>query len=548
MERQRQEHVDAILHSDARKKIVVAGPGTGKTYLFKKVLSAKNKTLTLTFVNALVEDLALELFGLSEVRTLHGFARQQLKRATKKTVRIFPKLSTVIGQDALSLRGVAVDFDTSFHNKSDIDNNIEFYRKRRVYYDHYGFADMVYAAVLYFEKHPEKIPLYSQVVVDEFQDFNKLEVALIDQLASKSPILLVGDDDQALYKTLKFASATHIRQRYTGDLSSIYQRFTLPYCSRCTHTIVEAVNDFISSAKQAGYLRDRIDKPFLYFDCEQKNRESECNPQIVYQQVFEKQIPWLIQKKVTEIATEVKNKFDILLISPTRKQCNRIVTKLREKGFQNIHYGENQERSEPTLMDGLNLLLQDDKSNLGWRVVAMALLLEDEFKYLLKQTNIDYNPPPICEIAKPDWAKEVRTMLKTLRSVRDGNTAADWKQVANLFERLGFSAGGLVTDYLRDQIGSPIRSAIDPGIKKVPIKATTIPSSKGLAADYVFISHFDDQYFIKDRNKSHVSDQDICSFLVALTRARKKVFLISTNSKKEPTFLKWINKERICTL
>ena len=34
---ERQKHVDAILNSPSRKKIVVAGPGTGKTYLFKEI-------------------------------------------------------------------------------------------------------------------------------------------------------------------------------------------------------------------------------------------------------------------------------------------------------------------------------------------------------------------------------------------------------------------------------------------------------------------------------------------------------------------------------
>jgi hypothetical protein len=38
----------------------------------------------------------------------------------------------------------------------------------------------------------------------------------------------------------------------------------------------------------------------------------------------------------------------------------------------------------------------------------------------------------------------------------------------------------------------------------------------------------------------------VCSFLVALTRARKKVFLLSTDNAKTPTFLQWIDEKRIC--
>ena len=84
-------------------------------------------------------------------------------------------------------------------------------------------------------------------------------------------------------------------------------------------------------------------------------------------------------------------------------------------------------------------------------------------------------------------------------------------------------------------------------IRKIPIRTSTIQGSKGLAGDYVFITHFDDQYYLdKDKNGELViSDQCICKLLVAITRARKKVFLISSDPTKQPTFLKWISDERL---
>ena len=38
--RERQERTDAVRLSPSDKKVVVAGPGTGKTYLFKSILNA----------------------------------------------------------------------------------------------------------------------------------------------------------------------------------------------------------------------------------------------------------------------------------------------------------------------------------------------------------------------------------------------------------------------------------------------------------------------------------------------------------------------------
>ena len=328
--RERQEHANAILRSTSNKTIVVAGPGTGKTYLFKSILEGKQRTLTLSFVNSLVEDLSLELYGLSEVKTLHGFALSELKKATRKSIKISPKLSEVVKEDAKILLNEEIDFDHIFHNRDDGNELIAFYKMRKNYYGYYGYSDIVFAAVRYFEENSKKIPVFGQVVVDEFQDFNTLEVSLIDLLATKSPILLAGDDDQALYESLKSASSRHIRQRYC-DTASGYAPFVLPYCSRCTRVIVEATNDVITCATRDGYLTNRIPKPFRYFDDEKKDRVSEDNPQLISSQVYARQIPYFIYERIPEIAEEVRDKFSVLIISPTKIQCRSIVSALKNK-------------------------------------------------------------------------------------------------------------------------------------------------------------------------------------------------------------------------
>lgn len=541
--RRRQKHVDAVVADDARNKIVVAGPGTGKTFLFRRVLAGKENTLTLTFVNALVEDLSLELLGLSDVRTLHGFARQQIEKATGESVPVFPKLSAVIRQDVLALLERDVDFDVLFHNKVDGDENLLFYRTRRKYYGHYGFSDMVYDAVRYFARHPESIPQYTQVVVDEFQDFNLLEVTLIEQLASRSPVLLAGDDDQALYETLKCASADHIRQRH-GNRAAGYTSFNLPYCSRCTRVIVDATNDVIASAKREGCLRGRIDKPFRYFDDPQKDRDSHRYPFLVHAQVYAKQIPWFIQERIKGIATAVRETFSVLILSPTRTQCQFVAGALREKGFGNVHYVEKQDTPEPTLLEGLNLLIEDNASNLGWRIVAKSLLAAPDFTALLTET-AKRNPPAFPDLIASATKRKVKGLLHLLRAARDGKREADDTEAMQLLKEMGIDPVGMAMDLLRDQVPVAGKHLVDFGVRRVLITATTIPSAKGLAADYVFITHFDDRYFIKDHGKGGLKDQDICSFLVAITRARKQVFLVSSDRNRDPTFLQWIDAKRI---
>jgi len=106
---------------------------------------------------------------------------------------------------------------------------------------------------------------------------------------------------------------------------------------------------------------------------------------------------------------------------------------------------------------------------------------------------------------------------------------------------LQFDEGGFGRWDGRDQY--PVRGYA--GLRKIPVKATTIQSSEGLAEQYVFITYFDDRFLIQADDKTQISDQDICNFLVALTRAQKEVFLISSDVTKEPTFLKWIDDSRI---
>ncbi len=377
----RQSFVDKVLNSQSRKKIVVAGPGTGKTTLFKDVLKGKRNSLTLTFVNSLVEDLTLELNGLSKVRTLHAFARDVIRRANG-SARVFPNLSSIIKDDASVLEGKTIDFDELFYNRDDNNENIPFYKKRKDYYGHYGFCDIIFAAARYLEVHPEKIPAFDQVVVDEFQDFNMLEVSLIDLLAKTSPILLAGDDDQALYY-FKKASPIHIRQRFS-DGHPEYDAFTLPYCSRCTRVIVDAFNDVVRFAIRSGFLQDRIEKSYIFYD--DKDKDADCGkyPTLVHAQgCFPTQISFFIAKQISELAEERRQRFSVLVIAPTKRRCRRLAKSLRKKGFKNVTFVESEGSKEPQLLDGLKILIEDKKSNLGWRIVLKFLMSESELRPLL---------------------------------------------------------------------------------------------------------------------------------------------------------------------
>lgn len=539
-EKERQKHVGSIINSPSKKKIVVGGPGTGKTYLFKKILDGKNKTLTLTFVRSLVEDLSLELCGISDVKTLHSFAYSILSKTSEK-IKIFPKLPQIIKEDAQILINKEVDFNELFHNRDDENEHIKFYKKRKDYYgEYYGYSDIIFGVVKYLETNKSKIPSYEQVLVDEFQDFNKLEVSLIDLLSEKSPIILVGDDDQALYD-FKNASAEYIRERHS-DKNQDYTSFSLPHCSRCTQVIIEAANDIIKTAEKKGFLSNRVKKEYCYFEDKTKDEESNKYRKIIYCHIFDKQIPWFIEQQIGIIAKDIKDRFSVLIISPTRGKARYISDALKQKGFKNIEFVKEIVSKEPILMDGLKILLNDKKSNLGWRIACKCILEGNDFNNLINKSDLE-GAKGVAELVNKYNKKEISRLIKVLRALRD-NKEVDKDEFDNLLLKIGYNTYEKTKEILRDEVSISLPSSI-PGLIKIPIKSTTIQSSKGLAADYVFITHFDNQYFIKNKDKAEISDQDICNILVSLTRAKRKVFLISSKCQEEPTFLKWINKERI---
>jgi hypothetical protein len=307
--------------------------------------------------------------------------------------------------------------------------------------------------------------------------------------------------------------------------------------------IIEAVNDIIECAIKKDHLKNRVSKEYRYFDNAEKDEVCNIYRSITYQQLFSNQLPWFIEKSLKEIAKIEKRSFSVLIISPTRTQIKTISNKLISKGFQNIQFVDKNQSKDPLLIDGLNILLKNNQNNLGWRIASKFFLNEKDFKVLIKSTNDNLNCKIVNLISKT-CKSEIEILLKIVRTISK-NKKIDNTDLDKLFNLIDINPYTLAKDMVGDQLELVDQKKVNSGLRKIPIKTTTVQSSKGLSADYVFITHFDNQYFIKDKNKTKISDQDICSLLVALTRAKKKVFLISSNTKIEPTFLKWIKSERV---
>jgi superfamily I DNA/RNA helicase len=530
----RDKYTLSIIKSNSPKKVIIAGPGTGKSYLFEKVckknisLGRKNN-LTLSFINELVDDLAVDLHNLSEVKTLHSFARSKITGHDK----YFLDLENIINKDYRIVYGKKIDFGEIFCRLIDDDKAIKFYSDRRKYYDHFSPISSVYLLVKFFKKNKANIPEYSQVLIDEFQDFNKLESTLIDLLAKKSPILIVGDDDQSLYGW-KHANPEEIRAKRK---SSDYESFELPYCSRCTRVIIDAFNCVVKQAKMKGLLKKRPGRPFKYFPSEEKDLISDQYPTIsVRKKAYQSSEAYFIDTEIRKHVDPKNKNVSVLIICPFKKHIWPIEKMLQKKGYRNIYSRINKSKSD--LVKGFDLLLQDSKCNLGWRIVSEEILNKEKFNQILRESYQKKDGGAFHKLIDLESRKYIKFLLSIIRKIKKGKKITK-PELKEIIKCLNYDPHEITTHKIQQDMEKTIERKNTH--RNIPIKITTIPGSKGLEGDYVFLVNFDERFIFENKG-TDITDRVVCNFLVALTRTRKKLFIFSSTNKL-PAFVNWLDKK-----
>lgn len=207
-------------------KILLAGPGTGKTTKIKAIIadefSKAEKIKVLSFTNATVKDLTESFIENKSVScsTLHSFALK-LNHLSKVHIVDNKDESKIISSLSTKLE---IDFATI----------CEFIRC--ITYD-----GMIASCVSFVKANPayaeDKIGKLDLLLVDEFQDFNPDEqklVLLASQLATETIIL--GDDDQSIYG-FKDADPDGIISLYNDEAITKIPHENI--CYRCPDEIVD---------------------------------------------------------------------------------------------------------------------------------------------------------------------------------------------------------------------------------------------------------------------------------------------------------------------
>ncbi len=138
------------------------------------------------------------------------------------------------------------EFDS---RKVEIAKIYEIYQSRLKTSDAMDFDDLLCNAVELFEQCPDILEFYQRqfkyIMVDEYQDTNKVQYKFVSMLAQKhGNICVVGDDDQSIYK-FRGATIENILSFENTFMGAKVIRLEQNY--RSTSTILDAANGVISN-------------------------------------------------------------------------------------------------------------------------------------------------------------------------------------------------------------------------------------------------------------------------------------------------------------
>jgi DNA helicase-2/ATP-dependent DNA helicase PcrA len=276
---------------------LLAGPGTGKTltlsrraaYLVAEQRISPNQILALTFTRAAAFELRKRIENIlgnqqsefPRVSTLHSFALRQLLRNSDR-IETFPRplrvadnweerniifedlkdilsvnLATIKKRfELLSADWQTLEADAENWQANFIDPHfLGAWRQHRMIYSYTMRSELVYQLKSALEQ-TEEFSLesnFSHLLIDEYQDLNLCDLAIISALREKGmEIFGAGDDDQSIYG-FRFAYPQGIRRFDIENIPS--ESLVLSTCVRCDRAIIN-LSQFVANLDP-----DRLEKP-----------------------------------------------------------------------------------------------------------------------------------------------------------------------------------------------------------------------------------------------------------------------------------------------
>ena len=585
----RNQNASSIAQHKAIKFLVVSGPGTGKSTLFKNKISywlgkySASKILCLTFVRKLVADLDNDIQSDKnltqaqkeqvEVHTLHKFARSIVEQNHGTTKWRFQPHFRIIGQswkdivwsDVLAFYTILdrnvyswKNFEEQLHN-ADFDKSVEWHDLKETYFklcrffNAAGFADLILRAKDALVENTD-LNESNYFIIDEYQDFNSAENALINQLVDNPKgLLVVGDDDQVLYEKLKSSKPTLIRELYKN---SNYANGMLPFCSRSSFHITKTAGHFIQQNRETECI-EKIYLPIKTADDKPKVQIIACataQTAVDYIEKFVADNKTAIDERKAKLTEGEEKDTFLLILTPAKdvafyqnkrfdgeKKLDDLISEYRA---ENRHFSEDYYK-----ILSYYSLSNNSQNNFTFRkVLHYENIAEARVHELIEgamQNNQNFcdleseetkNAIQKCNEIRQILEADGQTIEQKIESIARHIAVADQNQLKEDIERKSINQEEMTEIEHQEEEEAELEEI---EVKKMgAIELITITGSKGLSADHVIIIGFDNV------NMSRVTKN---AFYVAMTRARKSLHVLtalkSGGSKQTHNFLEQLPDE-----
>lgn len=477
-------------------KILLAGPGTGKTTKIKSIIAEQfadaKKIKVISFTNATVNDLTESFSNHPNVScsTLHSFALG---------LNHLPELHILIKDEE--------DIILSLSNKLDLEFSVVAEFLKCITFD-----GMISQCVSFVAANPayakDKIGELDLLLVDEFQDFNPDEqklVMLTSALAGETMIL--GDDDQSIYG-FKDADPDGIINLYKDEKIEKIPHENI--CYRCPDAIV----DFCVKLLQKN--KNRIPK-----DWNKSNKAGNLN---IQQFMKQKDCDNYITQRVQEIR-KADDKASILILSPVGFAVETLKQNFAAKDLQFVDCWS----------EGYN------KEILCKIWILNAIFCKNKLPFIifiLKHHN-QFTRPKLIRAIKQRFEKDFdeKVLIKEIidlgylpepfaKYILNPPSLDDFFNAHNDFD---FAKEFIDKDDTEGSI-SRLVSKVNPKKEfvKGEINFMSIHKSKGLQAEYVFISGLVTGILPNETKGLDTIEAQRRLLFVGLTRALKELTLTST--------------------
>jgi DNA helicase-2/ATP-dependent DNA helicase PcrA len=264
---------------------VVAGPGTGKTYaLMRRVArlleegANPEKILLVTFTRVAARDLEIEIgeldvAGADRIRkgTLHSFCflllrEENVLNLTGRRPRmllgyeerfLLEDMGSELFGSIDNRKQMLAAFEAAWSREQDqvpgwpadeIDQ--EFHNRLSgwlVFHKAMLVGELIPITLRYLRNNPgaDILNQFDHVLIDEYQDLNKAEQSLLDTISRNSTITVIGDEDQSIYESLRYAHPEGIMN--FDDTHAGTSDLPVDQCRRCPIRIVSMANSLIQN-------------------------------------------------------------------------------------------------------------------------------------------------------------------------------------------------------------------------------------------------------------------------------------------------------------